>query len=155
MKTFKQIREFNQYASAILRRHPISKISYSLKKVLKKLKMVEDYNNELEDIRVECCYTNNKGVIEYDITKDSSGNEVRHYKYTKEDMKQRLHRMRELVEQWNNKTFEVNPYFVTEVPDDITMDEREALLGFVLVAEDLKQLTIEDLEKQEPLKKIT
>ncbi len=132
-KTFKQIREFSIYSGLIAMRHPNTKISYAIKKVLKKLvKIVDEYNGKLEDIRIDHCFTNSDGVIEYNVTKDGSGNEVRHYKFKKDELKKKLKEEREVAEEWNSKEFEVEPYLATEVPEDITDEEKEALDGFVL-----------------------
>ena len=114
-------------------RHPNTKIAYVIKKVLGKLsKILEDYNDELEDIHIECCSVDEKGVIEYDVTKNASGHEIRHYRFTKDNLMEKRQKERELLKEWGGKDFEVEAFYTTEVPEDMTQEEKEALEGFVL-----------------------
>ena len=133
MKTFTEIQLFNSYGNTVLQRHPNTKIAYAIKKVTDKTaELAEELSNELADIDLNHCYTNQEGVIEYDIVKDHHGNEIRQYKFTKEAKREKIEKERELVKKWKNRTFDIKPYFATEIPKDLTDDEREALTGFVM-----------------------
>lgn len=133
MKTFEQIKEFNKYGVAVMKRHPNTKISYAIKKVLKGiLSVVTEYNEAVEDIQIDHCFTNTSDVIEYDIIKDASGAEVRRYKFTKDQLKLKVKVERELLQEWNQREFDIKAYISPEIPDDITIEEKDALSGFVL-----------------------
>lgn len=136
-KTFKQIREFANYGGAVIERHPGTKISYAIKKVLEKLsKIVNEYNDMVEDINIDHCFADDNGVIEYDLTKNNAGGEIRHYRFTKEELKKKNKADRKLLDEWADKKFDVDPHYATKIPDNLTTDEKECFEGFVLRADE-------------------
>lgn len=131
-KTFEEIRRFSIFGGIVKQKHNQSKMAYAITKVNNKLKMVSDYNEKVEDIQIDNCNTNEEAVIVYDITKDGNGKEIRHYQFKKEKHKNKVKEERELWKNWENKEFDIEPYFGEEIPKDISSEEREALEGFVI-----------------------
>ncbi len=146
-KTFKEIRTFNIYAAVVMARHMGTKLSYAIKKVSERFDVLSDYNTELEDLRIDNCCTDDKGVIEYDLTKGANGEDIRHYRYTKETLKAKKKQERELLKNWNERVFEVDSYFATEIPNDLIEEEISALEGFVLKKGETKVVPLNHVEE--------
>lgn len=152
MKTFKQIRDFNNAVEAYYRRVPDAiktKIGYAIRKVSDKenAKILKDYNTELSEIRDSIL---EKAYIDHALTdkvtgavllapRDKENPNARPYLYDKAGLQTVMKAEREfekkgneMLEQWDVKEFEITPHITSEIPDDLTDIEKEAFMGFVL-----------------------
>lgn len=123
--TYRQINEFIAAASVYLKAHPEpSKLEYALKKMLKRSGAVmEDYNEKLEDLRIDNCIENDKGVI----ARDERGN----YQFSKDGLKTLLKAHRELAD----KPVSLEVYIATALPENLSEADRENFAGFVVLDE--------------------
>lgn len=129
--TYRDLFQFLNLASVWLAAHPAeSKFRYALRKVVKQGERFSgEYQERLEEITIEHCATDPKTqVILKQVLKDARGNERVDYEFTKEGLKKRNEARKALFE----SAIEVNPFVATDVPPDLTEDEREAFAGFVL-----------------------
>ena len=90
-------------------------------------KVFEEYNSELNMIRIDHALSDEKTRA---ILMAPKG-EGREFQYSKEGLKAVMQAEKELVEKWNKKEFEVEPYLAKEVPE-LTEEQVEAFTGFVL-----------------------
>jgi hypothetical protein len=122
-KTYEEVFTFIQLGNAWLTRNDKkdSKFKYGLTKELKAaVALGNKYNEQIEDIDIDHCATDDKGVILRD-----EKNELR---FTKDGIKARIKARRELFK----SSVEIEPYFASDVPDDLTEFEKEVFAGFVL-----------------------
>ena len=118
--TIKQINEFSIVGSAYMKDHN-NKLSYAIRKVNKNItSVVESINENIEDLRIEHCSVDEKG----NVLKDEKGN----YKFSKDG----LRALAKAVKELNNKIFEIEPFFATEIPDDLTEEQKEIFTGLVI-----------------------
>jgi len=111
-----------------------TKLGYAISRMNARIQKAQQrYNNQREDIQIDCCQTDEKGII----LKDEQGQ----YKFTKPELKRRNKEWQDLFE----KEIEIEPYFATALPDDLTYVEREAFAGFVISPE---RVFPEDEDKQ-------
>lgn len=98
-----------------------TKLGYAITRMMPRVQKLQGkYNNGVEDINIDCCATDDKGII----LRDEGGN----YKFTKDGLKERNKRRESLFE----SEIEIEPYFATDVPADLTDLEREAFYGFII-----------------------
>lgn len=110
-----------------------TKLSYAISRVRPRAdKLWAKYQNLVEDMNIDHCVVDEKGIIE----KDAFGQ----YKFTKEGLKNRNHQRQELFE----NEVQIKPNFALEIPDSLTDFEHFVFEGFVLKA-------AEDTETSEPL----
>ncbi len=84
-----------------------TKLKYAVIKVLKSFKKIaEDYKEKINDINIEYCHTDEKGVI----VKDSEGD----FSFKKEDLKKREKAVKEL----NKELVNIETYII-EINEDI------------------------------------
>lgn len=150
-KTFEEIRKFNLTVGEYFRADATkarenTKLGYAIKRVSEK---------EIEPILVE--YRNEHAEKYYDevtrtqvdnaltdkatgaILENAQGSE-RPYKYDKEGllavMKAERHfqevTSKELLAEWDKKEFDITGYVATEIPEDLTDEQKEVFSGFVL-----------------------
>lgn len=128
MKTFKEIVTYINVGSTINTEYKGTKIEYAYNKVASKLiKHIEDYNNEIEDVNIENCSVDEKGVIVYDIVGNS-----RQYRFTKENLRKKRKEIALLYEKWNDKEFEIVPHIVSEIPETLPTEIKDILTGFII-----------------------
>jgi hypothetical protein len=101
---------------------PNTKFYYAIKRVLKNLRRpMERHGEAVQDISVEHAATEEKtGVLLMDGER---------FRFTREGMRSRLTALRRLNDE---AEYEVEPYFATEVPADLTEEEQQAFAGFIL-----------------------
>lgn len=123
--TYRQVNEFISAADAYLRANPeASKLEYALKKMLKRCAAImEDYNEKLEDLRIENCIEDEKGVI----ARDERGN----YQFSKSGLKTLLKAHRTLADQ----AVSLEDYIATALPENLSGVDRENFAGFVVPGE--------------------
>lgn len=120
-KSYGEMNQFIGAANAWLERNPNeSKFSYAIKKVVKScLKLLGEYQEQVEEISITHCAVDKDGVI----LRDERGG----FRYTKDELKKRNKKVNDLFK----SAVEIEPYFATEIPK-LTEEEREVFLGFVL-----------------------
>ena len=129
-KTFKEIVDFNRYAANFLRRNDNTKAGYAIKRLLEKQfsSHFDDYNQELEFKRIDLALTDKEtGAI---LTNKVSGG--RNYQYTPVSLKKLIQEEDAILKKWNLKNIEFESWFVTELPKDITDQEKEAFKDFII-----------------------
>lgn len=121
-KTYKEILQFVNATTNYLDKFPEdNKLRYALKKVQKNsLKALEKYNELLEDLRIDHCSVDDKGIV----LRNEQGN----YLFAKDGLKALVHAQRELILQ----TVEIQEHLVTELPEKLHENYREVFSGFVL-----------------------
>lgn len=98
-----------------------SKLKYAIERVMKRTKkVIEQYREDLEDAQIEHCYADEKGVI----VRDGRGE----YQFTKEGLTALNQKRRELV----RSEVSVEPYFATELPENLDPTTKEIFTGFVI-----------------------
>lgn len=122
--TYTRLITFINIASAWLQANPKeSKLKYALERVMKRAgKLYREFQEKIEDINVELCAVDRDGVV----LRDEKGE----YRFTKEGLKSRLHRIRGL----EAGEVKIEPYFATEIPKDLPTPVKDALAGFVIDA---------------------
>lgn len=144
--TYENLIKFDNIAARWLKNlnNENTKLGYAIKKVSKKitvlLKPVSELDEQLqidvEDIRSDNALTDptTKAFI-YDLV-----GEVRHYKYTPETRKKRDNEIRIKIKQYNVDVEKLlsqeieftTPYFATEIPKDLTLEEKDAFKEIVI-----------------------
>jgi hypothetical protein len=131
MQTYKEILAFANASRGYLERvkGQKTKLAYAIERVTKGYaaqaeKLEAAYREKLADLDIEHCSTDERG----NILTDGAGR----YVYTKDAQRARLKRQREELERLLGAVVEVEPYFATALPDDLSDAEREALTGFVI-----------------------
>src|SRR4029077_3506287 len=126
-KTYQEIAAFDGEARAWLTKHPENtKVSWAVKRVLKRTQaVIQEYREKAEDITIEHCSVDDKGNI---ITEglDQFGRE--RYKFTPEKLLERNQEQRKLFKE----KVDIEPYIATDIPPDITEEDRELFMDFVL-----------------------
>lgn len=111
-----------------------SKLGYALQKVrLRAEKLWNQYQAKVEDLNIDHCVVDDKGVI----LKDEKGE----YKFTKEGMKARNQARQKLYE----SEVEIDPHFVTAKLPELSTSEQLAFIGFVMREEIEEQAETETM----------
>lgn len=126
MKSYQECFEFFNVASQWLAKNPEdSKMKYALTKMNRKIgKINEKYKDKVEEINIECCAVDDKGII---LRGDNNS-----YQYNKEGLLERNKKVNELF----RSEVEVEPYFATEPATNLTETEKEVFTGFVIKEEE-------------------
>jgi len=124
--TFLEYFGFIAAANTFLQQHPEeSKLKYALEKVGKLNKTIgDDYSAATEDLRIDFCETDEKGII----LRDEKGQ----YKFTKEGIK----KFNAAVKDLQNKEIEVKTWAYDLSQDEFTDEEAQSIFAKFLVKED-------------------
>jgi len=122
--------------------YAINRMGKPVEKALKPYKeLLEEQQVEVDEINIRNASTDKTtGVLIYDTAKDEQGKETRNYKYTPENLVKRNKEIREVLKTYEAKVETLlespatlnNPYFCTEIPSDLTVQEQEAFAGIVI-----------------------
>jgi len=106
-----------------------TKFGYAYRKFYKKNTepILKELQEKLSDIRVENALEN-KETREIIIDKENS----RGYKYDKEGLKKCIKEERKVIETFNKKEVEIEPYFSSFVPKQLEEEEKELLKNLVI-----------------------
>lgn len=129
LKSYQEIFTFSNTANAWLAQNPTedSRFAYALRKVLKRATSIAtDYQEKVEDINIEHCATDDKGIILREPSTDPRKTEGE-FRFSKEGLLERNRKRNELFK----RSVEIEPHFATEIPT-LSIDEQEVFLGFVL-----------------------
>jgi hypothetical protein len=126
-KTFGEIYTFNQAAGVYLAKMDgkKNKLTYAIEKVGKKVESVfNEYNEAITDLEIDHAAVGEDGCL---ILDEKGG-----YKHTPQGQKDRNKGFKKLATTWENKEFEIEGYFVKEVPSNVSKEVRAVLEGFVI-----------------------
>jgi hypothetical protein len=126
--TYIKLIEFTNVADAYVRTHlEESKLTWGLNRVIKRArKILDDYQFQVEEINITHCAVDGSEVI----LRDERGQ----FKFTKEEILKRNRKIRDL----QRTTVEIEPYIVAEVPEGLSIDQKEAFEEFVFEATESK-----------------
>lgn len=138
MKTsWKKILEFAQVAQNYLANHPEkTKLEYAITRVMSQTaKIQEDILEKLADVDIDYCMTEGDNleasgkdsdkIDKFAILRDDLGN----LKFSKQGWKNKTSKRKQII---NEETIDIEPYFATAVPDNLSLGEKEIFVGFVL-----------------------
>ena len=102
----------------------------------------EKFDENIQDIQRQNAVKSNSEYHEfiYDIVKGKNGEDVQMLKFTYEGAKKRDEMFRERGKKFKKDYFDlmekevevIDPYFVSEIPDNLTKQEKEAFMGIVI-----------------------
>lgn len=126
--------------------YAINKIEKKITKILKPLFILnEERDIDINDINADNALTDSvtKKFV-YDIIKDKEGNEVQKFAFTQVSRKKRDKEVRERVKKYEEELEKLlstevefnEQYYATEIPDNITGEERDAFRGIVIKPEE-------------------
>lgn len=131
-RTFKHLAELDRYAGYLFQTYPDlqdSKFGYAYKRFSEKnyKGIYQQYVSMLGVIRIE-------HALEDPVTKAilRSEDKGRGFQYSKEGLKAVIKAEDELDKAWDSKEFDVEPYFVKEIPFTPSEEGRELLLGLLI-----------------------
>lgn len=131
--TYEELFVFARAANAWLlkdKANPATKMGYAIHKMLIRAEQHQNrYNNALADLQADNCATDDKGVM----LRDARGG----LEYTKDGFKKLTRDRQALYE----TSIEVEPYFATLIPADLTDVEKDEFDGFILKAEEVGALS--------------
>lgn len=138
MKKFKELNDlYNTFDIACQKTPELAntKLGYAFKIFFNKncKQAFQDYNEELEMLRVDNAATDDKGCLI-----SNPEDKVRGFKYEKSAFKILLIAEKKLLKEWNIKEFEVEPYFSREIPDYLSEIEKEEYAGLIIDPEMFK-----------------
>jgi hypothetical protein len=111
-----------------------TRFTFALNRVMRQIHQLNQYNQErLEQIAIDNCVTGKQGEAVDVILKDEIGNLL----FTKDGAKRRDKEQREYLEKDEH---EVEPYFVSIVPETLSVDELYAFAGLVFPDDQLDEL---------------
>ncbi len=121
-KTYQQLINFLNFARPYVRQNAEqTKFRYALERMDKRLKKIlDDYADALNDLQISNAAEDDRGVL---LT-DDKGN----FRYTKQGLLDRNKAQRDLLQ----KEIEVDPYYATELPPELSDAEKEICAGFVM-----------------------
>jgi hypothetical protein len=106
-----------------------SKLSYAVVRTAKRCeRVIEKFNDAMEDARLDNCMTDEKNKA---ILRDERGE----YRFTPDGLRKVTEKRRELLD----AEVELELYFATELPPDLSSDARVAFEGFVIRPEEVKE----------------
>ena len=148
--TIERLLDFKNVARSYFqkdRKNEQSKIGYAIKKTEKRIDkavqpyqdLIDDFNAKIEDNNIDLCEADSKGVPVYDIIKDANGRETRHYRFTKDNMKKKNDKIREIKARFKEEEEKIlqqevdfEPYLSNFVPDDFSDEEKIVFSGIVI-----------------------
>jgi hypothetical protein len=126
-KSFDDILKFSNAGSFYVRslNGKKTKLSYAIEKVSKQTDgYISEYRDAVQDIGIEYAAVDSDGVLL--VQEDGS------FKFTKEGLKNKVRDERDLLKEWKDKEFDVEPFYSTELPEDISDAMLDVLTGFVI-----------------------
>jgi hypothetical protein len=104
-----------------------TKLKYAVNRMIKRTDAIrEKYMEDLEETRIDNCSVDDKG----NILREENNAQL--YKYTKEGLKTLNKRHREILA----TEVEIEPYFATQLPEELDAVVREIFTGFVIKEEE-------------------
>jgi len=129
-KTYQEIATFDGEARGWLAKNTENtKFSWAIKRVLKRTQAaLQEYREKAEDITIEHCSVDGAGNIIIEEGRDPLGRPMERYKFTKEALQKRNDEQRTLFK----KQVDIEPYVATDLPKDLSEEDKELFMDFVL-----------------------
>jgi len=131
-KTFKELREFDAVVSSLFEANPDlknTKFFHAVKKFNEKnyIPLLKEYRSEIENVQIDNALVDEK-------TKALSINteSVRGFNYSKEGLKQVIKEEQRVINEFDKKEIEIEPYICKELPEGLTEDQIEVLTGILI-----------------------
>lgn len=123
-RTYQEIGEFSDAGRRYLQSNPQeNKLRYAINRTLKSVgRVMQDYRDKVDEINIKHCLAADDGKGE--ILRDERGQ----YKFTKEGMLKRNAEVAKLT----HTDVKLEVHFVTELPKELSISDRDAFLGFVI-----------------------
>lgn len=129
-KTFEQIVDFaNEAGNLLATTESETKLTYALRRLVgdrktslkgRLDKVFKTVQNKAKDLQIDYASVDDKGNL---LTNSRGG-----YEYTKDNKKA----LDKAIEELSETEFEFEPYFVTEVSEELTEGQKEIFKGFVI-----------------------
>lgn len=138
-KTYLELLEIDAIIAKLFKKNPKlkdGKFGYGYERFFKLNleKIMNEMEEKRQDIRTENALTDKStGELLY----TDLNNQQRNYRYDKAGMMKMNLEMRVLNKEYENKSYEVIPYFISEMPE-ILDEERELLVGCLIDGKNLK-----------------
>src|SRR6266446_975287 len=133
-KSNQEINEFYSAAQRYLQGHPEdNKLRYALVRTVKSAsRVLGQYQDGVEEVNINNCLAadDGKGAI----LRDARGE----YQFNKEGALKRKAQIGELF----RKKISLNVHFATNLPEDLSLSDRDAFLGFVIREEEQTKLEV-------------
>jgi len=147
MKTFKEVRMFNLSTETYLARenNTQTKLGYAIKKIAQDQisKIAAEYQKSYTDLQSKMVW---EKQVDFALTDKVTGailtspnGSARPFLFDKEGLKGVVAAEKAFIEEFNkqseefdNKEFDIVPYYITDLPADLTAVEKEAFTGFVI-----------------------
>ncbi len=134
-KTFKKLRELDEMIGGLYARNvnlKESKFGYAYKRFAEKnyFPVYKQYVELLTDIRIDNALEDpTTKALRYDDRPNSRG-----FAYSKEGLKKVIKAENELEKRWDEKEFEVEPFYVApeNLPPTLTEDQKEMMNGLLI-----------------------
>jgi len=126
--TFEKLQEFDGIAAMYYStgNNAQTKLGYAMKKVFKSSgKVFEEFKDAVDDVRVDNCLTDPDTKA---ILKDDKGG----YMFSKDGHKKTRKDLKKLQEEWTKRDVEIETYFATEIPKDLTDEQKRVFCGVVI-----------------------
>ncbi len=150
-KTFKEIRTFNSVVDQLFRKNgnfAMTKMGYAIGKISDNqiAKILKEYNEKRDKLFTDMVWKKQVDLALVDketgaVLKAPEGSD-RPFLFDREGLKKTADNETAFQEEWNkqfevfdNKDFEIDPHYVTDIPKDLTPIEIDALTGFVIEPE--------------------
>lgn len=133
-KTFLEIRIIDEIIGLIGNKNPKlvdSKFAYAYKRFYEKnLKRIfRDYQDALLGVRIDCALEdkNTKQILR-------DANDQRHggFAYSKEDLKRVVQEENRIIDEYEQKEFEIEPYICSQIPEELSDEQKEILNGVLI-----------------------
>lgn len=119
--TYRRLFQFNTVAIDVMKNMPDTKLAWAIKKITKKTDIqAEQFNELVAEAEINNCEVDEKSRIIRDSNKDLI--------FTKDGFKAMKKEKKEAMD----ATLEIEPYFATEFPKELTQDQIEILTGFAI-----------------------
>lgn len=131
-KTFKQLRDFDEMVAKMYKENTNlerSKFGHAVRRFNEKnyIPHLKEYRDEVQNAWIDFALTDEKTKAV--ILDDKS---QRGYAYSKEGLKQVMEAENNIVNKWNVKEFEVEPFICSDLPDDLTDEQKELFTGIIM-----------------------
>jgi hypothetical protein len=132
-KTYKEFKDIDILIGKILKRNPAiknSKFGYACEKFAEKnyVSVAKKLIEKIYDIRLQ-------NALEDPQTKEvkiDTNPASRGFKFSKEGLINCIKQEREIIEEFDKKEIEIEPYFCISIPEEITKEEKEKLKGLLI-----------------------
>lgn len=129
-KTFLELRSIDFQMNSLYMKNPKmenTKLAYAWKRFLEKnlTTIYKEFERKLQNIKLENALEDPKTK---ELLKDATGQ----YKYDKVGERNRIEQENALLDEYSDKPIEIEPYYATSVPEDLSEYYWELLKGLII-----------------------